>query len=412
MRILQLTNRIPYPPKDGGAIAMINMTKGFHALRQELHLLSLNTNKHYADVKSLPPLFSDIASFGKSDINTDVTAWGAFKNLFSSESYHITRFYSEAFDDKLIKKLKSRPFDVVQLEGLSLCLYIDTIRRYSRATMSLRAHNVEHLIWERLAAAERNPMKRAYLSLLARRLRNYELEVIRQMDALVTITEKDAEIFRKMGYKKSIHVSPAGLDLEKYNPDRTRMEWPSVFHLGSLDWMPNQQGLQWFLREVWPKVHAAFPEVIFYIAGRNMPDWIRNTSQPGVKAVGEVEDAAAFLNSKAIMVVPLHSGSGMRIKIIEGMAMAKTIISTSIGVEGIEVENGREILIADTADDFAEAIKRCLSDRSFTETLGINARKLAETRYDNIRITAQLLAFYKSLSGKREQEGPLDQIFE
>ncbi len=276
-----------------------------------------------------------------------------------------------------------------------MCLYIDTIRKYSKAKISLRAHNLEYLVWERLADSERNPVKRMYLNILTKRLLHFEAKAIEKVDFLIPITSVDAELFEAMNTDASVFVSPAGLDLEDYVIDKSKKDWPGIFHLGALNWMPNVQGIEWFLKEIWPKLHTAFPKLKFYIAGRNMPDWLNKLDRVGVVAVGEVENAVDFMNSKSIMVVPLLSGSGMRIKIIEGLALGKTIVSTSIGAEGIDYEDETDILIADEPDEFINAIKKCINNPDLANRIGKNARQLAEKEYSNKILVGKLIGFYE-----------------
>ncbi len=398
MRILLLCNRVPWPPSSGGPIATVNIIKGFQQLGHNLHLLCLNPKKSFVSKEETPDIFKDLDSYRAVYIDTDIEAFGALYNLlFSKESYHISRFHSKAFSGKLIYVLQNFTFDIIQLEGLHISIYLPLIRQYSKAKIVLRAHNVEYLIWERLASAEKNPLKKWYVSLLAERLKKYEVEVLNKFDAIVPITNYDAETFKELGCKIPIHVSPTGLNLDEYQIDKSATEFPSVFHLGALDWMPNLQAIEWFLAEVWPKIHAQMPNLKFYIAGRHMPNSIKMLQVAGVEVVGEVEDAKAFMNSKSIMIVPLLSGSGMRIKIIEGMALAKTIVSTSIGAEGIAVDHEKNILIADDANSFAEAVLRCVRDRSFSERLGENARKLIEEKYSNLSLVKALSGFYQRL---------------
>jgi len=398
MRILQLCNRVPYPPHDGGAIAMLNMTKAFHTLGNELHLLCLNTKKHHVNTSELPELFRQLVSFKAIDIDTNVKPVPAFMNLaFSRKSYHVSRFKSLEFEKELINTLKAHDFDIVHIEALHMCLYIDVIRKHSKAKICLRAHNLEYLIWERLAENERNPIKKFYLNKLVGRLLNFEIKAISKIDALIPITEADALVFRQMNADVPIFVSPTGLDLNEYKLVKAKQEWPGIFHLGALDWMPNVQGIQWFLSDVWPMVHKEFPKLKFYIAGRNTPEWMFQLKAVGVEVLGEIDSAVDFMNSKSIMIVPLLSGSGMRIKIIEGMALGKTIVSTTIGAEGIHYTNQENIIIADDAQPFFFALKKCINGREFSARLGKNARQLAEKEYSNLALVGKLVGFYEGL---------------
>jgi glycosyltransferase involved in cell wall biosynthesis len=162
--------------------------------------------------------------------------------------------------------------------------------------------------------------------------------------------------------------------------------------------MPNAEGIKWVLENVWMKVQQKNPELKFYLAGRNMPQWLLDYKMQNVVILGEVPDSQKFINSKSIMLVPLFSGGGMRVKIIEGMSLGKTIISTSIGAEGIDYEQGKNLLIANDSQAFIDAISTCATQKTVAETLGLNARKLIEQKYDNTVICGQLSDFYKTLT--------------
>lgn len=397
MRILQLCKKFPYPPYDGEVIAIQSLSKAFHQLGQDLTVLAINTKKHFFPPEELPPDVAEWGDFHSVFVNTDIRPWPAFKNLFGQTSYNISRFDHTGFRKRLEALLQQQSFDIIQLEGLYLMPYINSIRQYSDAKISFRAHNIEFEIWERLAKNARNPIKKAYLQLLAKRLKRYEIAQLNQADALVPITEKDQQYFEHLGCQLPSQVIQMGVDAERLIPDRSQLDYPSVFHLGSLDWMPNQEGMLWFLENVWPKVRAELPELRFYMAGRNLPKRFAQLRYPNVEIVGEVPNAVDFMNRKAIMVVPLHAGSGMRIKIMEALALEKTIVSTDVGAEGIAALHGEHILRANEADAFAQAIVRCATDRALFERIGKQARKLAFETYDNRRLGERLLDFYAKL---------------
>ena len=175
--------------------------------------------------------------------------------------------------------------------------------------------------------------------------------MLNQFDAIATITDLDSITYRKMGCKLPIIHVPFGIDLQRYKIETTDLEKPSVFHIGAMDWRPNADGINWFLNNIWIKVSERNPSIKLYLAGRNMPEWLLQLKMKNVVIKGEVADSHEFINSKSIMIVPLNSGGGMRVKIIEGMAFAKTIISTAVGAEGIEYENGKNILIANSEEE-------------------------------------------------------------
>ena len=398
MRILQICNKPPFPPQDGGAIGMNNVTQGLIEAGHAVKLIAVNPPKHHVDISGLTAEYILNTGIELVFIDTDVKPLDAFLNLFTKKSYHIQRFISKEFNNKLVEILQNKTFDIIQVESIFLMCYLGTLRKYSSAKVVLRAPNIEFMIWERMACQAKNPLKKAYLSLLTRRLQKWELEQINRADAVYTVTINDMDFFKENGCTKPITFIPTGIDItKKVQLDFSQVEFPSLFHIGALDWLPNQEAIQWFLKNVWEKVHTQFPDLKFFLAGRNNPQWIFNLKLPNVEVLGEVADAGKFISSKSVMIVPLMSGSGMRVKIIEGMMLGKTIITTSIGIEGIIHQNNENVLIADSPEEFYKAIVRCINDQTYCETIGRNAHINAKANYDNEVLTEKLVGFFTKL---------------
>ncbi|KOH44467.1 glycosyltransferase family 4 protein [Sunxiuqinia dokdonensis] len=396
MRILQVCNKVPWPPKDGGAIATLTMSKGFTLLGHDVHVLAMNTKKHHITIDEIPHDLKERMHFELIDVSARITTIGLLGNLlFSNLPYNASRFISRQFSRKLADLLQAKTFDLIQLEGLYLCPYIPLIRKHSKALISYRAHNVEHEIWERTAAVTPG-FRSIYLKLLASRIKKFEISYLNSYDVLVPITDRDGDLLDQLGNTKPRHTTQTGIDLATLVPKAGQLEYPSVFHLGALDWAPNQEGLLWFLENCWPKLQQKYPQLKFFVAGRNAPDWLQSKLQyKNVVFLGEIEDAYAFMNSKAIMVAPLLSGSGMRVKIIEGLALGKAIVSTGIGAEGIAVEKGKHILLADEADEFIQAVSNLIEDRDLYDQLCKNAIDFIHDKFDNLAIAESLTDFYK-----------------
>ncbi len=396
MRILQLMNKVPWPSKDGGAIACMNMTKGFSMLGHEVTVLSMNTSKHHIHFKDMPANIRSKADFRLVEVPASIN-WldGALNFLFSKLPYNAQRFISDEFSVQLIKLLTEKQFDVIQLEGLYLCPYIPAIRKYSKALIAYRAHNIEYEIWERTATLSEG-LRSNYIRNLSKRIKRFEISYLNKYDILVPITDRDGLILDALGNVKPRHTSQTGIDFASLVPTAKKLEFPSLFHIGALDWAPNQEGLIWFFEHCWAKIHSENPQMKFYLAGRNAPDWFeRRIKLQGVEYLGEINDAYDFMNSKAIMVVPLFSGSGMRIKIIEGMALGKPIVTTDIGTEGIPTENGNNILIANNVDQFTDAITRLINNRELSDRIGRNAIGFIQEKFDNLSQAGALIEFYK-----------------
>lgn len=401
MRILIVANKMPYPAKDGGAIATLSLATSLQKCGAEVDVLAMNTPKHFCRIEDIPAELTSKIGFYSVDVDTTIKVSKAFENLlFSSLPYNAERFITDDFARKLTQILSAKEYDVVQLEGLYLCPYIDGIRKISNAKVVLRAHNVENEIWARMAANEGNFIKREYKKILARRIRKFELSFVNAYDLLVPITSRDATYFTKNGNKKPVFVAPTGIEHDNplFGVDATSACFPGFFHLGALDWAPNREGLEWFITNVWNKYKEKHADEHFYVAGRNaeksFEDFLKTN---GIDYLGEVDSAVEFISKGSVFIVPLLSGSGMRIKIVEGMAAEKTVITTSIGAEGIAVENEKDILIADDAASFLAMMEKVAADRKIHDNISANARAFVRNNYDNEVIARNLLGRYNDL---------------
>lgn len=401
MRILQLCKKFPFPLKDGESIAVTNLGKALHELGCEISLLAMNTSKHKADTTRIPSELAHYKEIYTVEVDNRLKPVDALVNLFSGESYHISRFISKDFETRLISLLQTDSFDIIQLETLYLAPYLNTIRKHSNAVIAMRAHNVEHEIWERITAQSGFILKKWYLRYLTDKLKRFEMETLNEYDFLVAISERDLNKFKNLGYQNGAIASPVGIDINAYKlpaPVFHGSPARSIFFIGSLDWMPNTEGLNWFLQEVWPGVKSDHSDIEFHIAGRNTPAGLMALSGDRLKVHGEIANAHEFIKSHQIMVVPLFSGSGMRVKILEGMALGKTIITTSLGLEGIPATHNKNILIADTAAEFIEALERCYKESDLMNSIGQNAKQFVRDHFDSLEIAQKLLESYRYIT--------------
>ncbi|MBL7922478.1 MAG: glycosyltransferase family 4 protein [Bacteroidia bacterium] len=398
LKILQISNKAPYPPNDGSSIAIYNMAQGLIDNGVQLHLLTINTKKHFKADNEVPEEFKKRSHYTSVYQNTDTGALGALMNLFSSTSYFVSRFYFAEFENKLIDTLNQNTFDIVQIEGVFMAVYIDTIRKHSKAKIVLRAHNIEHLIWERHLKNSKKSVINKYLSLQNKRLKKFELEILNKVDAIVPITDHDKVLFEHLGFKKSIFTCITGVDVAEYqNKQGLPLKPKTIFYFGSMDWMPNQEAAKWFLDNCWQSISKTVPDAKFVIAGRGMPQNFLQLNLPNVLVIENVKDGKAFFEQHTIMVVPLLSGSGLRIKIIEGMAYGKPIVSTSIGAEGIYCDPKKDLVIADKAEDFSKAVIELLNEPDKCEALEKSASAFAYKEFDNKNVVLKLVHFYNTL---------------
>ena len=379
--------------KDGESLAIFHLSKALDRLGCSVSMLAMNTTKHPYRESTFPEAFAHYENIYTVPVDNQIKWLPALVNLFSSNSYHISRYISSDFESKLIQVLENQEFDWIQLETLYLAPYIPVIRKYSKARVVMRAHNVEHEIWERVVQHMRWPSpKRWYLRHLTKKLKTYEVGQLNKYDLLLPITQRDGHRFKALGHKGNSLVLPIGLDLGDYSPDPSSCHRPvSMAFIGSMDWVPNLEGIEWFLKKVWGPLSRRFPNLKLHIAGRNTPEWLQNLNTANIHVHGEVPDAPAFLNEHSVLLVPLLSGSGMRAKILEGMALGKVVLTTTMGLEGIEAKDRKEVLVADTPQEFIQALDYCFQNNGALEEMGQRALQLIGNEYDNQKVARKLV---------------------
>ena len=396
MKILIVTTRIPFPLKDGGAIQGYTNTMGYVQQQHQVTMFALATPKHGINPAELPTEFTQNIALHTTAVNTNVRLLPAFFNLFTKKSYNITRFFSPEANAKLQKLLQTQTFDIIHLESPYIADYLPTIQKHSHAKIILRAHNVEHIIWKRMSEKASNLALKWYFKLCAKRLYIYEKNLLNQVDAVVAITPNDQKMFVEIGCKKPIFVSSGGANIGS-PPNFLLPQNHAICFIASLDWLPNIEGLNWFLEQVLPKIIEKNPNAVVNIAGRNMPQKIAQQASKNIKIWGEIDHAQTYMQQNGILIVPLLSGSGMRIKLVEAMALGKAIVSTSVGAEGVCGTHLEHYYIADTPQTFADACLKLLQNPEICTDLGKNAYFLAKTHYDNQKINAELCQFYATL---------------
>ncbi|MBQ4440717.1 MAG: glycosyltransferase [Bacteroidales bacterium] len=397
MKILQLCHKPPLPQVDGGCIAMHNITQGLLNSGQEVRVLAVTTPKHPVKLDVFPEEYLQKTHFESVFIDTTPKIGTAIGSLLRRQAYQISRFYSKEMADKLIRILTSESFDIVHVESIYMTPYIPVVRKHSNAKIVLRMHNIEHLIWERLASNERNPFRKWIYKTNCNQLRRVEEHILESVDGYMAISDPDFNYFFKTTPNVRGTVVPFGIDMRNYEveDDYIPSEKPSLFHIGSMNWSPNVEGMEWFLDEVWPGIHEQHPELTFTLAGRSIPASILQRHDPNVTIAGAVPSANEFMLDHDIMVVPLLSGSGIRIKIVEAMALGRVVVTTSVGAEGLSVENGKHLFIADTPEEFLAVIDKCIATPDICTIIGENARDIISVKHNNSIITGKMLDFYQ-----------------
>lgn len=329
-------------------------------------------------------------------ISTRLASWQALRGLAQSVPYVVARFVSREYREALNEALCTFEPDVVQIESPFLLPYAAYVRAVSKARVVLRSLNVEFRIWEGLVREEPSALRRLALRRVASSLRSYEVRHLDTPDAVVPISEADAADFRALGCTRPLHVVPCGVTLPELTAEVP--EPLTAGFIGSLDFRPNQRAVEWILDELWPRVTSAIPEAKLMIAGSSPPGWLLRRALAGsVEIYANVKEAAAFMRRTSVLLAPLFAGGGMRIKVLEAMALGKAVVATTLGAGGIEIHDGQDILIANDATAFAEAVVCLLREPETARRIGEAARATIATRYDSETVARRLLEFYELL---------------
>jgi glycosyltransferase involved in cell wall biosynthesis len=398
MQILSVCNKPPFPSIDGGTLAMASMIKSMLKTGAQVTCVFFTTHKHPYIEKDVEEEIRNRVKLIPIQLNTKISISGAIKNLLSGESYHLSRFNHRSVHELLSDLLLQNQFNLIQLESLFTLPYLETIRQYSKAPVIYRAHNIETEIWEKLACEISNPFKKIYLHIQINRLRKFENSIIQKVDGILAISNQDEKALRdKLKTDIPVNTISFGLDDKYFQKENEKPSKgiPGFFYIGAMDWMPNIESVQWLLGKVWPEVMKKNHEVKLKIAGKQMPEDMRKYENKQVEISGQVADAIVFMRENDIMLAPLFSGSGIRIKILEAMALGKTVITTSTGAMGIEGKHRENILIADDREAFIREIAYCIENRKAAAEIGMNAREFILKNYSINSISEQLKKYYQ-----------------
>lgn len=280
-------------------------------------------------------------------------------------------------------------------EGVDLCI-ADFLAAMPNVPASrpvatlLFEHNVEHVIWKRLAGIETRPWRRALLELEWRKLRRYETGACRRVNMTVAVSSADQTLLAALAPSALIQAISTGVDTEYFAPDDTPEIFGQIVYVGSMDWQPNEDAVLTFMQEVLPRIRQDVPGARFTVVGRNPSETLRRRAQRcGVALTGTVDDVRPHLRKAAVCVVPLRIGGGTRLKIFEALAMGKAVVSTSVGAEGLPLVDGRHYLRTDDPGAFAHAVTTLLRDPVRRRALGRHGRELVERHYSWSQVATQ-----------------------
>jgi sugar transferase (PEP-CTERM/EpsH1 system associated) len=401
MRILWIKAGGIYPLDTGGKIRSFHIAREL-ARRHELTLFTYYA-EHCGDRHpSLAGVFSELVLAPlRLPAKKSIAGVAQFcRSALSGRPYTMSKYDCPALRERVGQVLRLRPFDAIVCDFVCPADLLDWSQGCPKV---LFTHNVEARIWERHCKVARNPLWKLASYLEYKALARAEEKYVRLAGHVVTVSEPDRAFFSRYTAPSRITAIPTGVDTDYFQPRPGAQTPGAIVFTGSMDWMPNEDGVLWFAAEVLPLIRRDVPEAEFWIVGRNPSALVRRLERPGsgIHVTGRVEDIRPYLERAAVYAVPIRSGSGTRLKIFEAMAAGKAIVSTSIGAEGLPVRHGADILSADSPDEFAARVVALLGDRNQRERLGTAARALVERSYGWNRVAGDFEAVLAGLTGSR-----------
>src|SRR5215210_3185750 len=383
MRILWLKTELLHPVDKGGKIRTYNMLK---ELKRDHHVTYLTLDDGSAsaeDRRNASEYCHDLVCIPHSRREKFTPGFylELLLNLVAQHPYAIKKYESAAMRREIIERERSNSFDLLVCDFLAPAA---NVPRTLASPAILFQHNVEAMIWQRHYEIQTNPVKKAYLYGQWQKMLRFEKEMCRRFDSVIAVSADDREQMKREYGAEAVFDVPTGVDVEFFRPGGEAKSSPhSMVFTGSMDWLPNDDAIRYFMREIMPLIKQKVPDATLTVVGRKpAPALVELAkSDPSLVITGRVEDVRPYMKSAAAYIVPLRIGGGTRLKIFEAMAMEKAVVSTTVGAEGLPLNDGVELIIADRPDEFAGAVIRALRNESFARRIGQRARAIVCERF-------------------------------
>ena len=372
-----ITPRIPYPPNDGGAIRMFNIFKNL-AENYELDLLSFDEGNHLDNLEQLEKFCRNVYRV-ETKTSGMKDALLVLKSIFTSEPFMYLRYESGEMRSFLKKLRHKNKYDFVFFNNIHTGQYYTSCSGLRKV---VDLHNNDSVIMKRWADRQTNPVKKKLGKIQAEYVADYLKKSLPEMNVVITVSEKEKEQMQNFAPDTRFIVADNGVDIDFYQPQKNENKEPNLLYTGDMAWWPNTDASLFFLDEIFPEIQNREPEARVILAGRRPPEQLASRAGKYIEITGFVEDMRTYFNRAKAFIVPLRVGGGTRLKILEAMAMKIPIVSTSVGCEGLEVENEKHLLIRDDPKEFAQAVLRLLSDEDLRNRLVKNAYELVAQKYD------------------------------
>lgn len=352
MKTLVIANKSPFPVIDGGCFAMSVFLKNLQAISEieQIDYFMLSTHKHPFSEKAIPIDLNLKTKFYSNEIDTKLYAKSALRHLIHGKSYNLSRFHDEAVTQKLKVLIHENDYDIIIFESLFPLVYLEQIRKISKAKCILRAHNIEFEIWDDLQLNEGNPLKKWYLNQLVKALKKEEIAYYKQLDLILSLSTDDIGKIEEICSTPTRFI-PVSIENTVCKTDYSSN---SLCFIGSYNWEPNVEAINWFLGDLNPLIQQSIP-VKIEIAGKDGATVFKDNSSASVQFKGFVESPSEFLKANGIFIAPMKSGSGVKIKVLEAMSNGLPCVLTPKAAEGLDLPPNYPICKTDQ-----EFINQCI----------------------------------------------------
>ena len=400
MNLLLLTHNYPYPPDAGGRIVTFNTIEFLVRRGHRLHIVTFARREARTGL-------DDFAQVHIVEKDPEYSPADILKNLISPLPVNSSKYIDKRVFEVISTIFRREKIHAVLVEHLHMAAYGKFIaERYPGTPVVLRQHNVESTIMNRFYKRQTNLFVKTYAWLQYMKLFRYESEIVSAFDKCIMLTRNDFQRMTRMNKAVRGCVVNAGVDVEKYAPaDDAHKDGNTLIFLGDMKWRPNEDALVWFLNNIFKSIEKEIPSVRLLVVGKDPSEKIRRfANSKNIAVTGWVPDERPYLAKAAVVIVPLRIGGGMRIKILNSMAMGKCVVSTSIGAEGIDAVDGKHIVLADSPGSFAGEICRILKNPAFAQKIGSAARKLTLGKYTWPIVLGRLEGELKAAAAKRRTQ--------
>lgn len=399
MKILQIASQVPVPPTDGGKLSTWGLTTGLSKLGHSIDFVCYLKDKDYDKSIKLLKQFTNPYVL---KVDTKNNFKDALLNILSPIPYNASKYVKKELREIIHFLLNENSYDIIQIEHLHMGWIIDEIRKLSNAKIVLRQQNLETLIMKRFYENQKNPALKQFAKIQYKKFLKFEPLVCSKFDKVIMISPIDEAKLKKLNPSINSTSIPSGVNASLLKVKRSKEIPFSLIHIGSLDWYPNFHGLQWFLDKVYTQVVKKFPESKLFIYGGGNTNKLKLTDdiKQNIEVVGFVDDLWEKISDKSLAIVPLGIGGGIRIKILEMLAVGQIILTTSVGCEGIELEDGKNGLIGNSADEFFIKINNFFNGQYNIEYLRAEGRNLIDKKYAWNKIALRFEDEYKNLFRK------------